>query len=166
MTNPGSLKVTTPSDREIVMTRVFDAPRTLVWEAITTPALLKRWLGGMPGWTMTVCEMDLKVGGTYRYEWRKDDGTVMGMGGVLREVVAPERMTATELFDQSWYPGEGLVTQVLTEQGGKTTITMTLRYESKEARDTVVKSGATSGVEMSYARLAELLAGAQAAGTR
>jgi len=166
MTNPGSLKVTTPSDREIVMTRVFDAPRTLVWEAITTPALLKRWLGGMPGWTMTVCEMDLRVGGAYRYEWRKDDGTVMGMGGVLREVVAPERMTATEQFDQSWYPGEGLVTQVLTEQGGKTTITMTLRYESKEARDTVVKSGATSGMEISYARLDELLAGAKATGAR
>jgi len=166
MTNPGSLKVTTPSDREIVMTRVFDAPRTLVWEAITTPALLKRWLGGMPGWTMTTCEMDLRVGGAYRYEWRKDDGTVMGMGGVLREVVAPERMTATERFDQSWYPGEGLVSQVLTEQAGRTTITMTLRYESKEARDMVIKSGATSGMEMGYARLDELLAGSQAAGTR
>ena len=166
MTSPGSLKVATPSDREIVMTRVFDAPRTLVWEALTTPALLKRWLLGPPGWTMTTCEMDLRVGGAYRYQWRKDDGTVMGMGGILREVVAPERLTATERFDQSWYPGEGLVSQVLTEQGGKTTITMTLRYESKEARDTVVKSGATSGVEMSYARLAELLAGAQAAGTR
>jgi uncharacterized protein YndB with AHSA1/START domain len=166
MTSPGSLKVTTPSDREIVMTRVFDAPRTLVWKALTTPALLKRWLGGMPGWTMTTCVMDLRVGGAYRYEWRKNDGTVMGMGGVLREVVAPERMTATELFDQSWYPGEGLVTQVLTEQGGKTTITMTLRYESKEARDMVVKSGATSGMEMGYARLDELLAGAQATGTR
>jgi len=110
--------------------------------------------------------MDLRVGGAYRYEWRKDDGTVMGMGGVLREVVAPERMSATERFDQSWYPGEGLVTQVLTEQGGKTTITMTLLYESKEARDMVVNSGATSGMEMTYARLAELLAGTQAAGTR
>ena len=166
MSNPGSLKVTTPSDREIVITRVFDAPRTLVWEALTTPTLLQRWLGGLPGWTMTTCEMDLRVGGAYRYEWRKDDGTVMGMGGVLREVVAPERMTATERFDQSWYPGEGLVSQVLTEQNGKTTITMTLRYESKEARDMVVKSGATSGMEISYGRLDELLAGTQAAGAR
>jgi len=158
MTNPGSLKVTTPSDREIVVTRVFDAPRKLVWEALTTPSMLKRWLGGLPGWTMTTCELDLRVGGAYRYEWRKDDGTSMGMGGVLREVVAPERMVATEKFDQSWYPGEALVSQVLTEQGGKTTITMTLRYESKEARDIVVQSGATSGMEMTYARLAELLA--------
>jgi uncharacterized protein YndB with AHSA1/START domain len=166
MTNPGSLKVTTPSDREIVLTRSFDAPRKLVWEAVTTPALLKRWLGGLPGWTMTTCEMDLRVGGSYRYEWRKDDGTSMGMGGVLREVVAPERMVATEKFDIAWYPGEGLVTQVLTEQDGRTTITMTLRYESKEARDTVVKSGATSGMEMTYARLAELLAAAPAGGKK
>jgi uncharacterized protein YndB with AHSA1/START domain len=158
MTNPGTLTVTTPSDREIVMTRAFDAPRTLVWEALTTPALLRRWLGGLPGWTMTTCEMDLRVGGRYRYEWRKDDGTVMGMGGILREVVAPERMTATEKFDQSWYPGEALVSQSLAEKDGRTTITMTLRYESREARDMVLKSGATSGMEMSYARLAELLA--------
>ena len=159
MTSSGSLKVATPSDREIVMTRVFDAPRALVWEALTTPSLLMRWLLGPPGWTMTTCDMDLRVGGAYRYEWRKDDGTVMGMGGVLREVVAPERIVATERFDQSWYPGEGLVSQVLTEADGKTTITMTLRYESKEARDMVVKSGASTGMEMGYARLAELLAG-------
>ncbi len=158
MTNPESLKVSTPSDREIVITRGFDAPRTMVWDALTTPALIMRWLGGLPGWTMTTCEMDLRVGGAYRYEWRKDDGTVMGMGGVLREVMAPERMTATEKFDQSWYPGEALVAQVLTEQAGQTTITITLRYESKEARDMVIESGATSGMEMTYARLAELLA--------
>lgn len=158
------LTVTTRGDREIVMTRVLDAPRKLVWEALTTPALLRRWLGGLPGWTMTVCEMDLRVGGAYRYEWRKDDGTVMGMGGVLREVVAPERMTATEKFDQSWYPGEALVSQSLAEKDGKTIITMTLRYESGEARDMVLKSGATSGVEMSYERLAEILAAAQVGG--
>jgi uncharacterized protein YndB with AHSA1/START domain len=154
------LNITTPGDREIILTRVFDAPRTLVWEALTTPALLRRWLGGLPGWTMTACEMDLRVGGNYRYEWRKDDGTVMGMGGVLREVVAPERITATEKFDQSWYPGEALVSQSLAEKAGKTTITITLRYESREARDMVLKSGATSGMEMSYDRLAEILAAA------
>jgi uncharacterized protein YndB with AHSA1/START domain len=166
MTDPGSLTVTTPSDREIMMTRIFDAPRTTVWEALTTPALLRRWLLGPPGWTMTRCEMDLRVGGAYRYEWRKDTGTVMGMGGVLREVVAPERMVATEKFDQSWYPGEALVSQVLTERGGKTTITMTLRYESKEARDMVVKSGASTGMEMGFVRLADILAAARAASSR
>jgi uncharacterized protein YndB with AHSA1/START domain len=166
MPSPEKMTVTTPSDREIVMTRGFDAPRKLVWEALTTPALIRQWLLGPPGWTMTTCELDLRVGGAYRYVWRKDDGTVMGMGGMLREVVAPERMTATERFDQAWYPGEALVSQVLTEQGGRTTITMTLRYESKEARDMVIKSGAASGMEMGYARLDELLAGTRAGGGR
>jgi uncharacterized protein YndB with AHSA1/START domain len=158
MKNENTLTVTTPGDRDIVMTRVFDAPRALVWEALTTPDLIRRWLLGLPGWTMTTCEFDLRVGGAYRYEWRKDDGTVMGMGGVLREVVPPERMAATERFDQSWYPGEGMVSQVLTEKDGRTTVTMTLRYESREARDMVVQSGATAGMEMGYARLDELLA--------
>ena len=154
------LTMTASGDRESILTRVFDAPRTLVWEALTTPALLRRWLGGLPGWTMTACEMDLRVGGTYRYEWRKDDGTVMGIGGVLREVVAPERMSATEKFDQSWYPGEALVSQSLAEKAGRTTITITLRYESREARDMVLESGATGGMELSYDRLAGILAAA------
>lgn len=152
------LTLTTPSDREIVMTRVFDAPRTMVWEALTTPEYLRRWLLGPPGWTMTVCDFEPRVGASYRYEWRKEDGTVMGMGGVIREVVPNQRMSATERFDQSWYPGEGEVSQELTERDGKTTLITTLRYESKEARDAVAKSGATSGMEMGYARLDELLA--------
>jgi uncharacterized protein YndB with AHSA1/START domain len=152
------LTLTTPSDREIVMTRVFEAPRTMVWEALTRPEYLRRWLLGPPGWTMTVCDIEPRVGSSYRYEWRKDDGTVMGMGGVIREVVPHARLAATERFDQSWYPGEGEVSQELTERDGKTTLTTTLRYESKEARDAVAKSGATSGMEMGYARLDELLA--------
>src|ERR1700682_5970327 len=108
MNHPASLKVTTPSDREIAVTRVFDAPRKLVFEALITPALLKRWLLGPPGWTMTVCELDPKVGGAYRYVWRKDDGTEMRVGGVIREIVPPDRLVATEKFDQSWYPGEAV----------------------------------------------------------
>lgn len=156
-----AVNLTTPSDREIVMTRVFDAPRSLVFQALTTPELLRRWLLGLPGWTMTV-EIEPKVGSTYRYEWRKDDGTVMGMGGVIREVVPNERLVATERWDTSWYPGEGLVSQLLTEQGGKTTLTMRLLYESKQARDAVASSGATTGMEMNYAHLDELLASLQA----
>jgi len=79
----GNLKVTTPSDREIAMTRVFDAPRTLVFDAHTKPDLVRLWLLGPPGWSMPVCEMDVRVGGTYRWVWRHDrDGTTMGMGGV------------------------------------------------------------------------------------
>jgi len=160
----GQLKVTMPSDREIAMTRVFDAPRTLVFDAHTKPELVKRWLLGPPGWTMPVCEIDLRVGGKYRWVWRSDsDGSTMGIGGVYREIAAPERLVTTERFDEAWYPGEGLNTLVLVEKGGRTRLTQTMRYESKEARDAVLKSGMEKGVEASYDRLAELLASMPAA---
>jgi uncharacterized protein YndB with AHSA1/START domain len=158
MNNPGNLKLTTRGDREIVITRVFDAPRKLVFDAFTKPELVKQWLLGPDGWSMPVCEIDLKVGGKYRYVWRRDkEGTEMGMGGVYREIVAPERVVATEKFDQSWYPGEAVGTFVLVEQGGKTTLTQTILYESREARDGVLKSGMEKGVVASYDRLAKLL---------
>src|SRR5271166_2227921 len=105
MTNPESLKVTTRGDREIVMTRVFNAPRRLVFDALTRPELVKQWLLGPPGWSMPVCEIDLKVGGAYHYLWRNANGTEMGMHGVFREIVVPERLVTTENFDQPWYPG-------------------------------------------------------------
>jgi uncharacterized protein YndB with AHSA1/START domain len=153
------LKITTAGDREIVMTRVFDAPRRLVYDAHTKPELVQRWLLGPPGWSLPVCEMDVRVGGKYRWEWRHDrDGTTMGMGGTYREIRAPERIVATERFDEAWYPGEALNTLVLAEQGGRTTLTQTMRYESREARDAVIKSGMESGVKASYDRLDEVLA--------
>ena len=158
MTTPGNLKLTTRGDREIVITRAFDAPRKLVFDAFTKPELVKQWLLGPDGWSMPVCEIDLKVGGKYRYVWRRDkDGTEMGMGGVYREIVAPERIVATEKFDQSWYPGEAVGTFVLIEQAGKTTLTETILYESREARDGVLKSGMEKGVVASYDRLEKLL---------
>jgi len=153
-----NLKVTTPSDREIAMSRTFDAPRQLVWDAHTKPELVKRWLLGPPGWSMPVCRIDLRVGGSYRYEWRSDkDGSTMAMGGVYREIVAPQRIVSTEKFDDPWYQGEAVGTLVLTEQGGKTTLTTTVLYASQATRDAVLKSGMTSGVEQSYDRLADLL---------
>ena len=159
MQTTGALAVTTPSDREIAMTRVFDAPRRLVFDAYTRPELIRRWLLGLDGWSMEVCDVDLKVGGTYRYVWRCEaDGTEMGMGGVFREIVAPERLVATEKFDEAWYPGEAVNTLVLVESGGKTTLTQTMLYESKEARDSVLQSPMEEGVGMSYDWLAELLA--------
>jgi uncharacterized protein YndB with AHSA1/START domain len=158
MTTPGNLKLTARGDREILITRAFDAPRKLVFDAFTKPELVKQWLLGPDGWSMPVCEIDLKVGGKYRYVWRRDkDGTEMGMGGVYREIVAPERIVATEKFDQPWYPGEAVGTFVLVEQGGKTTLTETILYESREARDGVLKSGMEKGVVASYDRLAKLL---------
>ena len=159
MKHGGGLRVTAPTEREIVMTRLFDAPRSLVFDAFTKPELVKRWLLGPPGWSMPVCEIELNVGGSYRYLWRRDrDGHDMGMGGVYREIVAPERLAATERFDEAWYPGEALLTIVLVEQGGRTTLTQTMLYESRAARDVVINSNMEGGVTASYERLAELLA--------
>lgn len=159
MNDAVALKVTARGEREIVMTRAFNAPRNLVWDAHTKPELVRRWLLGPPGWSMPVCEIDLRVGGAYRYVWRRDDsGTEMGMGGFFREIVRPERIVATERFDESWYPGEALDTTVLVEDAGKTTVTLSVLYESREARDAVLKSPMESGVSAGYDRLAELLA--------
>jgi len=166
MANIENLKVTTAGDREIVMTREFNAPRRLVFDAFTKPELVKQWLLGPPGWSMPVCEIDLKVGGAYRYVWRRDsDGTEMGMGGIYREIVPPERIVSTEVFDQAWYPGEALGTIIFSEVGGKTTITQTVRYQSREARDGVLKSEMKSGVAASYDRLAQLMQSPETTGT-
>ena len=154
--------VATPSDREVVVTRVFDAPRELIWDCHTKPELLKRWLLGPPGLEMTVCDVDLRPGGKYRYEWRNQHGTVMGMGGIFREVTPPERLVCTEKFDESWYPGEAVDTLTLIEKDGKTTLTVTVQYESKEARDGVLKSPMAEGVRASYDRLAEILSSMKA----
>ena len=152
MNNSKTFKVTTPSEREIAVTRVFDAPRQLVFDAYTKCDLLKRWLSGLDGWSLAVCEMDLRPGGKYRWVWRNPEEKEMGMGGVIREVAAPERLVFTEKFDEAWYPGESVNTLVLVEQGGKTTLTQTMRYESREARDIALKSG-IDGMAMSYDRL-------------
>ena len=158
MKNTGTLKLTTRGDREIVMTRIFDAPCSLVFEAFSKPELVRQWLLGPPGWSMPVCEIDFRVGGRYRYVWRHANGQEMGMGGVHREIVVPERIVATEKFDESWYPGEAVGTIVLVEQGGKTALTQTVLYESSEAREAVLKSPMEQGVTAGYDRLAELLA--------
>jgi len=158
MTTPGTMKLTTRGDREIVITRVFDAPRRLVFDVFTKPELLRQWLLGPPGWAMVVCEVAVKVGDRYRYVWRHENGAEMGMGGVLREIEPPERIVATEKFDQSWYPGEAVGTIILVEQGEKTTLTQTIVYESREARDIVLKSPMEQGVAASYNRLADVLA--------
>ena len=157
MQNTGNLKVTTPSDREIAMTRVFNAPRRLVYDAWTKPELLKRWLGVFGGWTLDICEIDLKVGGAYRYLWRSPDGAEMGMHGVYREIVPAERIVCSEVFDQLWYEGEAVDTLTFVEQGGKTTATTTVLYASKAVRDAVLKSPMEHGVAAGYDKLEELL---------
>jgi len=155
----GTLHISLPSDREILMTRVFDAPRRLVFEALTRAELLRRWFGGPPGWHLDVCEIDARAGGKYRYVWAGSNGEVMGMGGTILECVAPERLVATETFDQAWYEGSGTSSIVLSEEDGKTTLRLTVQYDSKAVRDHVLSFPATTGVEMGYDRLAEWMAG-------
>jgi uncharacterized protein YndB with AHSA1/START domain len=153
----GTLTLTTPTEREIVLTRVFDAPRPRVFDALTRPELLERW-HGPHGWSLAVCEVDLTPRGAYRFVWRRGaNGAAVGMGGVYREVVAPERLVYTERFDRPWYPGEAVVTTVLGEREGRTTLTATLRYESRAARDLALGTAMEDALAESYEKLAELL---------
>jgi uncharacterized protein YndB with AHSA1/START domain len=153
-----TVKAMTPSDREILIERTFDAPRILVFDCMSKPELVKRWLLGPPGWTMPVCEIDFRVGGRCRYVWRRDNGTEMAMNGVYREIVRPERIVHTELFDEDWTGGETVATSVLTQQGARTTLSITILYASKEARDGALRSGMTEGMTISYDKLDELMA--------
>ena len=158
MTN--TLKVTTQGDREIVMTRMFDAPRTLVFDAWTKADLLRRWLWGPEECPLIFCETDPRVGGKLRLVWRTScDGkdSEMGMSGVYREIVRPERLVQTEVFDQDWTGGEAVVTMIFTERAGKTTLTQTILYSSREARDAVLKTPMEQGCALSYDRLEGLL---------
>ena len=157
MTRTAVLQVTTPGDREAVITRQVDAPRGMVFDAHTKPELVQRWLLGPPGWTMPVCEIDLRVGGKYRYVWKNADGRTMGMGGTFTEVVRPVRIVATQLFDEDWTGGETIVSTEIVEKNGKSTITTTVRYASREARDAALQTGMTTGMEAGYERLEELL---------
>jgi uncharacterized protein YndB with AHSA1/START domain len=137
--------------------RVFAAPRALVWKAYTTPELLKRWLGVHNGWTLDVCQVDLRVGGTYRYVWRGPGGVEMGMRGTFREVVAPERLVTDEKFDQAWYEGQCIGTVTLVERHGKTTLTMNLQYDSRAVRDAVLQSPMKEGMGAGFDTLAQVL---------
>ena len=158
MQNAGKLQITTPSDREIVFTRAFDAPRKLVFDAWTKPELLKRWLYGPDGWSLAVCKIDLRVGSHYRFEWRHRNGNEMSMGGVYREVAPPERLVNTQLFDQDWTDGEAVGTLVLTEKDGKTTSVNTVLYASKAARDGALSTMMAEGMEAGFVRLDTIVA--------
>jgi uncharacterized protein YndB with AHSA1/START domain len=146
---------TTPSDREIVMTRIIDAPRRLVFDAHTNPVHVPHWMVGPDGWIMPVCEIDLRPGGAWHFVWRQADGTEMEMRGVYQEVVPPERVVCTESWGGDW--PETLNTLVLSEQDGKTTITHRVRYPSKAARDAALKTGMQEGMSESFDRLAEYM---------
>jgi uncharacterized protein YndB with AHSA1/START domain len=157
MNTVDTMKITTPSDREVVVARTFDAPRALVFDAYTQPELLMRWYGA-PGRSLVVCEIDLRVGGAYRFLWRGAGKKDVGMHGVHREIVRPERIVRTETWED-WDAGEVVETIVLTERerDGATTLTSTGLYPSREVRDAVMKAGLESGTRETLARLAAML---------
>ena len=159
MAGPGrhKLMVTTPSDREIVLSRTFDAPRRLVWEAMTRPEHVARWWG--PRWiTLTTCEIDLRPGGAWRFVFRSPDGGEHTFKGVYREITPHERTVQTFVYDVDLIRDHpALETMALDEQDGMTTLTITILHDTKESRDGHLNSGMESGAGESYDRLAEYL---------
>lgn len=151
----GATTYSTPSDREITATRVFDAPRRLVFDAHTKPEHVQNWMLGPDGWTMPVCEIDLRPGGAWHFVWRRADGNEMEMRGLYKEIVPPEKIVTTESWGGEW--PETTNTVRLSEKDGKTTLTMTILYPSKEARDAALMTGMKEGMGQSYERLAEYL---------
>jgi len=160
---PKPVEVTLPSDREVRVKRSFNAPRDLVWDAHTKPELVRRWMLGPPGWSMPVCEMDVRVGGKYRWRWRAEDsGKEFGFYGEFREVAKPGKLVHAESYDPGDVGGAmpasepAIITTEFVEASGVTTLTMTMLFPSKEARDGAVSTGMTDGMEMGYARLDDL----------
>lgn len=152
-----SLVLATPSDREITMSRTFNAPRDLVWRAYAEPELIRQWMTGPEGHTMPICEMDFRVGGAWRYVWRLTDGHEMGAGGFYREIVPTERIVHTERFDEDWTGGETVVTTIFEETRGETIVTTSILYSSREARDAVLKSPMEEGLAQCFVNLDALL---------
>jgi len=156
-------QASTLSDHEVKVVRSFKAPRDLVYKAYTTPELLKRWLLGPPGWTMPVCEMDVRVGGKYKWRWRSDaDGKEFGFHGVFQEVNAPSKLVNTQFYDPGDVGGDmgeaALITVELAEEKGFTTMTSVMDFKTKQARDAAMSTGMTDGMEHGYQRLDDLLA--------
>ena len=156
-------EVSTPSDREVLVKRSFDAPVNLVWQAYTDPALMRRWLTAMPGWSMPVCEMDVRVGGRYRWRWRNNEnGAEFGFSGTFREVQPPSRIVHTEAYDpgtvsDDFPKNDAIVTVMFVQDGDRTTVTTLIDFGSKQARDAAVSTGMTGGMEQSYQLLDRLL---------
>ena len=151
------LSITTPTDREIVLTRTFSAPRALVWDAVTKVEHVRRWYGCAIT-TMATCEIDLRVGGSYRYTMQTPEGVQHTMTGVYREIVAPERIVHTERYETTGFTSQdALVTMTLTEQGGITTLKSVILHPNKESRDGHLNSGFENGARETFDRLEAVL---------
>jgi uncharacterized protein YndB with AHSA1/START domain len=158
---PKPLTITTPGDRDIVVVREFDAPRDLVWLCYSKPELLRRWYG-LPDWEMTVCDMDFRVGGKWRYVSKAPSGYEMGSQGIYTGITKPERIDQTEYYDDDWTKGGSENSVVFTEHEGRTTATMTVTYSSPEARAEAVATPMAVGMEIGFKRLDAVLAEEQA----
>lgn len=159
---PKPAQVSSPSEREVRVTRTFNAPRQLVFDAHTKPELVKKWQG-YPGWDMPVCDMDVRVGGQYRWQWKnQEDGTQFGFFGTFTEVDAPSKLVHEQYFDAGNFDGTMptgdpcIVAVELSERSGVTTLVCNLTFASKEGRDGAVATGMTDGMEVSYSRLDDL----------
>lgn len=155
------LQISTPTDTTIVITRTFNAPRRLVWEAMTTPAKMRCWMLPPPGWTMTICECDARVGGALSLAWKNQDADpFMTLKGVFTEVVPHERMVHTEKMEMTGVGvvGSQLETHEFAENGGVTTMRITQQYDSKAARDEALGSGMDQGMEAGFQQLDAVLA--------
>jgi uncharacterized protein YndB with AHSA1/START domain len=157
MSSKPETTISMPSEREVMLTRQFEAPRALVFRALTEPDLLLRWYG-QSGWQLVVCEVDLQVGGEFHFVSQRPNGKRVGQRGVYREIVAPERLVHTEWWED-WNPGECLVTVELAERARRTVLTSTTLFPSREVRDTILESGLKRSVDELYGRLSELLPG-------
>jgi uncharacterized protein YndB with AHSA1/START domain len=157
--NSESFQVTTPSDREIRLTRLFDASPDLVFEAMSRPEHITQWWGRLgDGYSVPVCEVDLRPGGKWRFVNRTPKGDLAAFYGVYREIAPPGRVVFTEIFEQ--FPdAESIVTALLTEENGKTRLVATVLYPSREVRDMVLQSGMARGAGISYDRLEDVVAG-------
>lgn len=157
-------EASTPSDTEVLVKRSFDAPVALVWQAYTKPDLVRRWLLGPPGWSMPVCEMEIRVGGKYRWRWRSDeDGKEFGFSGEFLEVALHSKLVHTQYYD----PGDlgdsmgsepAVVSVTFDEANGATSVATSIKFASKEDRDAAFSTGMTDGMEMGYKRLDQVLA--------
>lgn len=159
--NTTSLQISTPTDTTIVLTRAFNAPRRMVWEAFFTPDKMRRWMVPPPGWTMSVCECDPRTAGPLRIVWKSADADpAMALHGVFTEANAPERIVHTELMvlGNGQPIGSQVETHEFAEKGGVTTMKITQVYVSKEARDGALASGMDEGMEACYKNLDEVLA--------
>lgn len=161
--NMPKAEVSLPNDSQVKVTRQFKASRELVYRAYTTPELVQRWMQGYPGWSMPVCEMDVRVGGKYRWRWRSDeDGKEFGFHGTYREIESPARIVHEEFFDPGDVGGEmgegSLITLIFDERDGITTVTTLMDFKTRQARDAAMATGMTDGMEASYQLLDKLLA--------